>query len=170
MSNPFTLKNWIVDLNLTCSPSSYIALLGVSLYVGYFVGSIFVGPYADIYGRRPVFLITSIIFFISNTLMLFFYNIFAFSGLLFVYGLTGSGRMIVGHIYATEFFGGQSKGLQIMTTVIKIMCAATPMFTTMLFLYITKDWVVLYLITIVITFFALFLSLFLPESPKYLVN
>ncbi len=81
-------------------------MLGVSLYIGYFIGSLFIGPYADIYGRRIVFLITSTIFFISNSMMLILMNVYAFAFLLFIYGLTGSGRMIVGHIYATEFFGG----------------------------------------------------------------
>lgn len=81
-------------------------MLGVSLYIGYFIGSMFVGPYADIYGRRTVFLITSIVFLLSNALMMLLMNVYAFSFLLFIYGMTGSGRMIVGHIYATEFFGG----------------------------------------------------------------
>ena len=81
-------------------------MLGISLYIGYFTGSLFVSPYADIYGRRTVFLISSTIFLISNALMLIFLNVYAFSFLLFIYGLTASGRMIVGHIYATEFFGG----------------------------------------------------------------
>ena len=106
MDNPFTLHNWIIDLDLTCAPSWKVAMLGVSLYIGYFVGSLFVGPYADIYGRRKVFLITSVTFVISNALMIVLLNVYAFSFLLFIYGLTGSGRMIVGHIYATEFFGG----------------------------------------------------------------
>lgn len=106
MENPFTLHNWIIDLDLACAPSWKVAMLGVSLYIGYFVGSLFVGPYADIYGRRKIFLLTSAVFVLSNGLMLIFVNVYSFSALLFIYGITGSGRMIVGHIYATEFFGG----------------------------------------------------------------
>lgn len=57
-----------------------------------------------------------------------------------------------------------------MTTIIKVMCAATPIFTTLLFLYATKSWVVLYLIMLSFTFVGLMLSFLVPESPKYLVN
>ena len=106
MDSPFTLKNWIVDLNLACAPKWQIAMLGVSLYIGYFIGSLFVGPYADIYGRKPLFLLTSCVFFISNVLMLIFVNLYVFWFFLFIYGITGSARMNVGHIYATEFFAG----------------------------------------------------------------
>jgi len=57
-----------------------------------------------------------------------------------------------------------------MTTIIKVMCAATPIFTTALFLYVTKSWVVLYVIMLSITGIGFIFSLFVPESPKYLVN
>ena len=57
-----------------------------------------------------------------------------------------------------------------MTTIIKTLCSATPIFTTMLFVYITKDWMVLYLIVIFMTLLVLLISFLLPESPKFLVN
>ena len=52
-----TMNNWVKQMNLYCTDGLKMGLLGSSFITGCFVGSFFLSRLADIYGRRPIFIV-----------------------------------------------------------------------------------------------------------------
>jgi len=55
-SNPYSLHNWVDQLDLTCAGHSSIGLLGTMVYMGWMMGSMLIPRLSDIYGRKKFFL------------------------------------------------------------------------------------------------------------------
>ena len=51
----FSLKNWIVELDLYCTPKEYIGYIGSMVFAGAFISCFFLPVLGDKYGRWIVF-------------------------------------------------------------------------------------------------------------------
>ena len=52
-----TMNNWVKQMDLYCTSKLQMGLLGSSFISGCFVGSFILARMADIYGRRPIFIV-----------------------------------------------------------------------------------------------------------------
>eukprot|EP00351_Strombidinopsis_sp_SopsisLIS2011_P000016 CAMPEP_0116883696 /NCGR_PEP_ID=MMETSP0463-20121206/16301_1 /TAXON_ID=181622 /ORGANISM="Strombidinopsis sp, Strain SopsisLIS2011" /LENGTH=121 /DNA_ID=CAMNT_0004538885 /DNA_START=20 /DNA_END=385 /DNA_ORIENTATION=- len=61
-SDPQTIKNWIIYLEMYCDDDYdlRVSFFGTALMIGYFLGSIFITPLGDTYGRYKMHMILAI--------------------------------------------------------------------------------------------------------------
>ena len=90
-------------MDLYCASEVQIGSLGSSFMAGCFVGSFILPRAADIIGRRPMFLTGLIIFMAVVTASLFCKNLYLAYFLLFMGGISETGRYYVAYVYLIEF-------------------------------------------------------------------
>ena len=83
MTDYFSTRSSMVQLGLTTS------MIGLAL------GQIFFGPLSDKYGRRPLLLVSMILFIISTVFCLFAPDIYSFITLRLVQGIGGAGGIVI---------------------------------------------------------------------------
>ena len=90
-------------MDLYCASESALAGIGTSFIAGCFFGSFILPRQADIYGRKKLFLIglTIFVFVVMNSL--FCQNINFAYFLLFMGGISETGRYYVAYVYLIEF-------------------------------------------------------------------
>ena len=98
------LNNWVEQVNLTCISKEESGLIGSMFFVGTFIGSFILPRASDIYGRKPLFLIGLVIFFSVVTAAYFVTNLYALYFIIFMGGISETGRYYVAYVYAIEFF------------------------------------------------------------------
>jgi MFS family permease len=54
-ADKFTLKNWIVHLDLYCLPKAYVGLIGAMFSAGAGIACLIIPPFGDKYGRWVIF-------------------------------------------------------------------------------------------------------------------
>ena len=89
-------------MNLYCESSMAVGFIGSSFFVGAFVGSFILPRIADIKGRKPMFLLGLIIFFMVSIATLFNTNLYFAYVILFFGGISETGRYYVAYVYVVE--------------------------------------------------------------------
>lgn len=104
MTAPVTFQNWITDLDLVCEDPFKIGLLGALSFISFAIGSAFITKQADMSGRRPVIIMSSIVtpvcLLIMMTLTSSLNEIYV---LVFLMGLTYNSRGSTAYIFGCEF-------------------------------------------------------------------
>jgi hypothetical protein len=59
--DPEFIDNWVVQMNLLCKPAMVIGLIGVSFFLGVCLAMFFVPQYAELNGKKDIFLLSLII-------------------------------------------------------------------------------------------------------------
>ena len=90
-------------MNLYCDSDTAFGFLGSSFMAGCFIGSFMLPRAADIVGRRPMFLLGLGIFISVVIASLFCHNIKFAYFLLFMGGISETGRYYVAYVYLIEF-------------------------------------------------------------------
>ena len=90
-------------MNLYCDSEVQIGSLGSSFMAGCFIGSFILPRSADIVGRKPMFLLGLAIFMVVVVASLFCTNIYLAYFLLFMGGISETGRYYVAYVYLIEF-------------------------------------------------------------------
>jgi len=90
-------------MDLYCTSSADIGLIGTMFLVGCFVGSFMLPRAADIIGRKPIFILGLCIFMFVVVTSLFCYNLYFCFFLLFMGGISETGRYYVAYVYLVEF-------------------------------------------------------------------
>ena len=106
--SPTTLNNWMTSYpDLICSTPYYIGLAGMVFFTGFAIGSGILPTLGDKYGRKFICLASHLAYFMAWLCIammpggsLNYYNLII--ALFFVLGFTGSARMSLGFVYATE--------------------------------------------------------------------
>ena len=98
-----TLNNWVNQVDLYCTESFDMSLIGSMFFVGTFLGSFVLPRAADIYGRKPLFLIGVFLYIIVVTALYFVKSLPVLYFLLFLGGISETGRYYVAYVYAIEF-------------------------------------------------------------------
>lgn len=164
-----SLHNWVEQLNLYCVSETAIGFIGSSFITGCFVGSFILPRAADIVGRKPMFLTGLVIFVAVVVASLFTTNLKFMYFLLFMGGISETGRYYVAYVYLIEFVPAKfqnNAGLYIFMVFGVVMT-----YIAMQFWFIVKYWqinavwaLVLATISFVVT------VVWMPESPRYLYS
>ncbi len=98
-----SLHNWIEQMDLYCVSEVQLGSLGSSFMAGCFFGSFILPRAADIIGRKPMFVTGLVIFICVVTASLFCRNLYLAYFLLFMGGISETGRYYVAYVYLVEF-------------------------------------------------------------------
>ena len=164
-----TMTNWISTMDLYCLSSLDQSLIGSMFFVGTFTGSFVLPRAADIYGRKPLFLI-GLALYIGVVISLYFCsNLFLLYVLLYLGGVSETGRYYVAYVYTVEMMPARVQdkaGLYIFMVFGFVMVYIAAQFS-----YITKDCYVNNFIALGLALLSWVLVAFwLPESPRFLYS
>lgn len=95
MADYFSASLPMVQMGLTTS------MIGLAL------GQIFFGPLSDKYGRRPLLLVSMLLFIVSTLFCLFAPDIYSFVTLRLIQGIAGAGGIVISRSVATDKFSGK---------------------------------------------------------------
>ena len=98
-----TLTNWVGQVDLYCTESFEMSVIGSMFFVGTFSGSFILPRMADIYGRKPLFLVGLSLYIIVVISLYFVKTLPLLYFLLFLGGISETGRYYVAYVYAIEF-------------------------------------------------------------------
>ena len=146
-----------------------MSLIGSLFFVGTFLGSFVLPRAADIYGRKPLFLI-GLSLYIFVVICLYFVGSLAWLYvLLFLGGVSETGRYYVAYVYAIEMM---PKRVQDATGIYIFLVFAFAMtYIALQFWFITKDVFTNNWIALVLALMSLVsVTLFMPESPRFLYS
>jgi MFS family permease len=90
-------------MDLYCVSETAMGFVGSSFIAGCFIGSFILPRCADIFGRKPLFLIGLTIFILVVTASLFTKSLGFAYFLLFMGGISETGRYYVAYVYLIEF-------------------------------------------------------------------
>jgi MFS family permease len=146
----------------------YIGLLGSCYYAGFSIGSIFLVRFADIYGRRPVYITGLAIHSFSYIVMMFSPYLYLNYAMLFLCGLAATMRASVGYMYGLEFIVSQNQ--YIVGSLMHLMDGVTTILISLYFWHISKEYIYFHLITMTFcVIITIVVALYFVESPKFLI-
>ena len=147
-------------------------LIGSSIFVGFFVGSLIFGYVADRFGRRLPFLITLALMIMCNGLSAVFVSLPALTVLRVITGVGIGGVAPCAYTLMAEFLPTRSRGrwsvvfqgwFSIGVMLVGLVSYLVPL--------VTGRWRILFAGSTALPALALLLALcFLPESPRYLLG
>lgn len=94
-----SLNNWTQQLDLYCTPSYQLGLFGSMFFFGAFIGSFILPRLADLVGRRPIYLFGLVLYALSAILHPLSSSLYFTYALIFLGGISESGRYYVGFVY-----------------------------------------------------------------------
>lgn len=103
-----TLNNWVQQLGMECAEKSKFGILGSTLFLGWTVAAVTVTRLADIYGRKPSFVITYLVQILALVLIICSQSFAIMLLALFLIGVCAVGRWTITYIYLMEFWTEQS--------------------------------------------------------------
>jgi len=90
-------------MDLYCTDESKMGLIGSMFLIGCFVGSFILPRAADIVGRKPMFLLGICIYICVVIGTLFCHKLSVCYFLMFMGGISETGRYYVAYVYLVEF-------------------------------------------------------------------
>ena len=102
-NSEYTINNIMTELDLIWESDFRIGFLGSIVFLGFLLSSFTIMPTPDIFGRKPVLIVTTILSTIAPLLILFVRSLTTVYVLLFIYGFTILVRGTTSYVYALEF-------------------------------------------------------------------
>lgn len=135
--------------------------------IGMAVGALLFGVMADKVGRKKIFMITLILFSVASGLSALTTTLFAFLALRFLVGMGLGGELPVASTLVSESVEAKERGRVVV--LLESFWAAGWIISALIAYFIIPDygWRVALLITALPAFYAIYLRLKLPDSPKY---
>ena len=162
-SYEYYLNNWYVDI--MCAPAAQVSLM----YSQYFIGRLAGGVLAvlpDRIGRKKSVLGGMLVSLLAQTVLLFVPNLLVRSICFFVMGVANL-KNSQSYVWSSECVPFSRKAHAF--TVINVFDASPPLLTGLWYIFIGRDWFLVYAITVVMGYSALFLGFICPESPRWLL-
>ncbi len=157
-------RNILTDYNIDCNKVELI-FVGVSYTMGILLGSFLASIFSDIFGRKPVLLISEIIFFLSATLLINSPNYIFIVISLFFCGVACSGGTIISFLYINEVLCKEKRSIYGVS--ISVFFALAGLLYFFCFQHI-KNWIYLTNISMGLDLISFFLILFyFVESPRF---
>jgi MFS family permease len=138
-------------------------------FIGNLIGSTFLSRLGDTIGRIHMLRLgLSVTVFCYGTIIFYAKTLTLNYILIFCVGVFSCFRLNIGFIYGQEII---RKGhANVIGSLYNTLDAMTMIFTTLYYLYISRNWYYISVCFFSITIIALIISFFLPESPKFLVS
>ena len=89
---------------MQCATDTELGYIGSAFFVGTFVGSFVLPRLADIYGRKPIFMLGLCFYLITIAILYFSTNLYILYAALVLGGISETGRYYVAYVYAVEIF------------------------------------------------------------------
>ena len=153
---------------MACAPRYQWGLFGSLFFFAVVGASLLFTPLADRIGRKKVVIAGLWFQAIPSTLILFSTSQNFTYLLVFLMGLAMPMRVFVGFIFCMEFLPIKSTQLAAATTL--GLDNLILMFSSLFFMYISKEWKALFGLGTIMSYIALVVTYHMPESPKFLVN
>ena len=87
---------------MACISKVRIGFIGSSLFIGWAFAAIFTPRLADIYGRRPIYLLSMSLQVVALLGLYFSKNINVTTGFMFVMGISSVGRCSISFLYLMD--------------------------------------------------------------------
>lgn len=169
LSAPTTFQNWITDLNLVCEEPYKIGLIGALSFISFAIGSAFITKLADVSGRRPVIIVSSIVTPLCLLIMLTVTtSLNAIYILIFLMGLTYNSRGSTSYLFGCEFL---QKKQQLFFCQVNFCLIGVSQIIAALIFKVTRSqdlWFMFLLVSI--TLAIAWVTFFAPESPLFLLS
>ena len=151
-----------------CEPDWKGALLGSAAFFGTLLTLPILPPLADKYGRKNIFVAGRIIELILYSILMVTKDWYVMLGVMLGFGMLATTRLTIGITFLVELFPKkhQTSVVSFLFTewsLIYIMC-------TLFFWKLGKDWFTFVAIGYVLCLVTLFMSFFVPESPRALFS
>ena len=167
--SPYSLNNWVQQLNLECTDSYKIGLLGSLGFVGWVVALLFVPRLADRFGRKWIVEVSTIVSAVAHLGLLLSKDLMFIYACLLITGLTLAGRVSVAYIYLMELLSVNSRTL--VETTILVVEPLIGVFGAIVFKYFhTVSYTYFGYIGLALILLSCFMTLMLPESPIFLLK
>ena len=163
-NSPYSIHNWVEQMNLIDTPKSIIGLIGSAFFLGWVIGLFFVPRLGDLYGRKYPMIACMFLQFISLFALLFNTNIYGAIILLFLNGVSSSGRASTGFVMMLEYVP-REYGVHL-SVIFNLAEYFSTVAITLYFMNV-KYWLPWGIWNACATFVAMSLLFILPESPLY---
>lgn len=153
---------------MTCVESWELGLFGASLFLGWSITLLWLPSFADRYGRKPFFWAAMVLDVALYVGLLFTHNMIVMICIWFTFGLLTSLRTNVGYVYLMELLPKRvqtavTSGWNVQESVIYVL-------GTLYFWKISTHWIYFTSIGFVWCVISAVLMIWVPESPRFLVN
>ncbi|MFB9218443.1 MFS transporter [Kurthia sibirica] len=163
----FVIAALAIEWQLTPTEMGWIGSINS---VGMAVGALVFGLFADKYGRKAVFMWTLVIFSVASGLSALTTTLAAFMVLRFFVGLGLGGELPVASTLVSESVAPKERGRVVV--LLESFWAGGWLLAALISYFVipTYGWRVALLLTAIPAFYAIYLRISLPDSPKYEAN
>ena len=168
-SNPYSLKNWIISLDLYCGTSFEIGLFGSFFFFGYLCSCLVFPPLADIYGRKVFVIAVCIEQGLCFLALLFVPNIYVFYIAIFIFGTSVPLKNMIAYTHIMEFLPGRvTQASGVLFFLDGMILVASPLAV----MYITTNTDIFLWFGVIqnIVGLAGFIVMYIPESTIFLLE
>ncbi|XP_062858492.1 solute carrier family 22 member 2 [Trichomycterus rosablanca] len=160
-------ESYVTEFNLVCEDAWWADVFQASLCVGFLVGSIAIGYLADRFGRKPIFLLSSLLNVITGILVAVAPNYISLLVFRALYGFGAKAGWMVAFVLITELVGVQYRRP---VAVFFQMSFSFGVLILPLIAYLITNW--RWLQVAITAPYVCFLSYywFIPESPRWLLS
>ena len=160
----FVIAALAIDWNLSPEQMGWIGSVNS---IGMAVGALVFGVFADKVGRKKIFMITLLLFSIASGLSALTTTLTAFLILRFFVGMGLGGELPVASTLVSESVEAKERGKVVV--LLESFWAAGWIISAIIAYFIIPDygWRIALIITALPAFYAIYLRLKLPDSPKY---
>ena len=160
----FVIAALAVEWSLTPGEMGWIGSVNS---IGMAVGALVFGVFADKVGRKKIFMITLLLFSIASGLSALTTSLAAFLVLRFFVGMGLGGELPVASTLVSESVEAKERGKVVV--LLESFWAAGWLVSALIAYFIIPDygWRIALIITALPAFYAIYLRLKLPDSPKY---
>lgn len=160
----FVIAALAIDWNLSPEQMGWIGSVNS---IGMAVGALVFGVFADKVGRKKIFMITLLLFSIASGLSALTTTLVAFLILRFFVGMGLGGELPVASTLVSESVEAKERGKVVV--LLESFWAAGWIISAIIAYFIIPDygWRIALIITALPAFYAIYLRLKLPDSPKY---
>jgi hypothetical protein len=106
-----SLDNWFTSMHLACTSKPSIGLIGSMQFVGWAFSSCFLPRFADIYGRKPIFLLSILLQILSMIATFLVSSVELTIAVMFFLGVSGVGRCSICFLYLMELLPASKQTL-----------------------------------------------------------
>lgn len=152
MESAFSATTTQIQLTITCS------LIGLAL------GQLVIGPLSDKYGRKPILLVSFVVFILSTIGCLLSSEIYSFIFFRLIQGIAGSGGVVASRSIVTDLFRGEdlAKFFAMLGAIHGLAPICAPLLGGVMLKF--TDWHGIFVILLGIGIVILFANFFFKES------
>ncbi len=152
MESVFSATTTQIQLTITCS------LIGLAL------GQLLIGPLSDKFGRKPILLVSFVVFILSTIGCLLSSEIYSFIIFRLIQGVAGSGGVVASRSIVADLFKGEdlAKFFAMLGAIHGLAPICAPLLGGLMLKF--TDWHGIFVILLAIGILLLFVNLFFKES------